>query len=104
MRPVTRLVLACTFTIAACRGGEPGPATSQAVSQKSDDAGHGHGTVSPSFDVGGVVRQVPFASRPEAEGFAGGHSTYGVRVGAAGAWSFQGHHFIPATASTPGGR
>src|SRR5262245_29425933 len=30
------------------------------------------------FDLGGVIRQVHFAFRPDGDGFRGGHATYGV--------------------------
>jgi MYXO-CTERM domain-containing protein len=41
-------------------------------------------SVSAPFDLGGVMKQVHFAYRPEGPGFIGGHRTYEVRASAEG--------------------
>src|SRR5206468_2962909 len=40
--------------------------------------------VSAPFDLGGVMKQVHFAYRPEGSGFVGGHRSYEVRASAGG--------------------
>jgi len=45
-----------------------------------------------NLDLGKVMRQVHFAYRSDAGDFAGGHSSYSVRVDGTGAWSFQPLH------------
>jgi hypothetical protein len=88
------VVLAALASGAACStsgssGGEPSeraPAAPRAPAAQAQ--------VSAPFDLGGVMKQVHFAYRPEGAGWIGGHQTYEVRASAAG------FGFTPVAAAT----
>jgi uncharacterized protein (TIGR03382 family) len=99
-RPILAAValLATIAVVASCSSTDtrtPEPVTPAAPAARADAVAR-PAAVSAPFDLGGVIKQVHFAYRPEGAGFSGGHRTYAVAV------SGQGLAFTPAAAEGSG--
>ena len=68
------------FSCHESEGPLPAPPVVAVVAPASPATAVSPAAVSPSFDIGSVVRRAHFAFRPEPGGFAGGHATYEVHT------------------------
>jgi hypothetical protein len=84
---IALFALAVIAVVAACAPtdtGAPEQVTSPAAPARAPAAAARAPSVSPPFDLGGVMKQVHFAYRAEGSGFDGGHRTYAVHASAEG--------------------